>query len=183
MRVFQEQIINFIYRIVTGSKRIRMILTPLVGFFFLCIVLLLTASSFFLDRFLGLPEYISKPFNTLLCFPFFVGGTFLWLWCLWIFLKNNGTPVPLNPPPKLITNGPYAYSRNPMMTGLFMIMTGTGIFFGSMTLTFVMTPMFVLISILEFKSIEEPELEKRFGDTYVAYRKKTPIIIPKIHSK
>jgi len=50
-----------------------------------------------------------------------------------------------------------------MMTGLFMVMAGIGIYFGSITLTFIMTPLFVFMSILEFKNLEEPELEKRFG--------------------
>jgi len=66
------------------------------------------------------------------------------------------------------------------MTGLFLAMAGVGIFFGSITLTFIMTPLFVLMSILEFKNIEEPELEKRFGKEYKTYKEKTPIMIPKI---
>ena len=88
--------------------------------------------------------------------------------------------MPINPPPRLVTDGPYAYSRNPMMTGLFMVMIGIGILFGSIALTFIMTPMFVFMSILEFKYLEEPELEKRFGKEYTEYKEKTPIIIPKI---
>jgi len=67
-----------------------------------------------------------------------------------------------------------------MMTGLFMVMAGIGIFAGSVALTFLMTPLFVLISIIEFKYIEEPELEKRFGKIYSEYKEKTPLIIPKI---
>lgn len=89
--------------------------------------------------------------------------------------------MPVNPPPQLVTNGPYAYSRNPMMTGLFMVMAGIGIYFGSITLTFVMTPLFIFMSILEFRYIEEPELTKRFGKEYVEYKEKTPLIIPKLH--
>jgi protein-S-isoprenylcysteine O-methyltransferase Ste14 len=93
----------------------------------------------------------------------------------------KGTPVPINPPPKLVTSGPYAYSRNPMMTGLFMVIAGIGIYFGSITLTFVMTPLFIFMSVLEFKYIEEPELAKRFGKEYLEYKEKTPIIIPKLY--
>jgi protein-S-isoprenylcysteine O-methyltransferase Ste14 len=43
-----------------------------------------------------------------------------------------------------------------------------------------MTPLFVLMSILEFKYIEEPELTRRFGGAYAEYKEKTPIIIPGI---
>lgn len=183
MKSFRESIINLIYKTATGTKRMRMILTPLVGFIFFCIVLLLIVASFNLDRFLGLPEFIAQPLSIALSLPFIIGGTLLWLWSAGKFFKTKGTPVPINPPPKLVTDGPYAYSRNPMMTGLFLVMAGIGIFSGSITLTFVMTPLFVLISILEFKCIEEPELEKRFGKVYTAYKEKTPIIIPGIRKK
>jgi protein-S-isoprenylcysteine O-methyltransferase Ste14 len=180
MKAFREQIVNFIYKVVTGTKRFRLLLTPLLGSIFFCMVLLLIVTSFYLDRYFGLPEFISKPFSIAVSLPFLIVGTILWLWCAGKFFKTKGTPVPINPPPKLVTDGPYTYSRNPMMTGLFMVMIGIGIYFGSITLTFIMTPLFVFMSILEFKYIEEPELEKRFGKEYREYKGRTPIIIPKI---
>jgi len=180
MKAFLEQIINFIYKVATGTKRFRLLLTPLFGAIFFCMVLLLIVTSFYLDRYFGLPEFISKPFSNVVSLPFLIIGTILWLWCAGKFFKTKGTPVPINPPPKLVTDGPYTYTRNPMMTGLFMVMTGIGILFGSITLIFIMTPLFVFMSILEFKYIEEPELEKRFGKEYREYKGRTPIIIPKI---
>jgi len=180
MKAFREWIINLIYNVATGTKKIRLILTPLVGFIFFCIVLLLIVTSFFLDRFLGLPKFISMSLSIAVSAPFLIIGAFLWLWSVVKFFKTKGTPVPINPPPKLVTDGPYAYSRNPMMTGLFLAVAGIGILFGSISLTFIMTPLFVLMSILEFKYIEEPELMKRFGKEYSEYRKRTPIIIPKV---
>jgi protein-S-isoprenylcysteine O-methyltransferase Ste14 len=180
MKAFQEWIINLIYRVATSAKGIRLILTPLVGFIFFFIVLLLIFTSFFLDSYFGLPEFISRSLGMAISMPFLIIGSFLWLWSAVKFFKTKGTPVPINPPPKLVTDGPYAYSRNPMMTGLFMIIAGIGILFGSITLTFIMTPLFVFISILEFKYIEEPELMKRFGKEYSGYKERTPIIIPKI---
>ena len=181
MKEFREWIINLIYNVATGTKRIRRILTPLVGFIFFCIVLLLIFSSFFLDRLLGLPKFISRPLSIAVSTPFLITGAFLWLWSALKFFKTKGTPVPINPPPRLVTDGPYACSRNPMMTGLFMVVAGIGILFGSISLTFIMMPLFVFISILEFKYIEEPELMKRFGNEYSKYKERTPIIIPKLH--
>ncbi len=183
MKKLIEGVVNFIYGIATGTKRARLFLTPLFGCVFSGVVLLLIFLSLYLDHFLGLPEFIAKPLRMILSLPFLVGGSLLWLWCVVKFFKTKGTPVPVNPPPKLITDGPYAYSRNPMMTGLFMVMAGIGIYFGSVTLTFFMTPLFVLMSVLEFKYIEEPELEKRFGEVYTEYKEKTPIIILGIHRK
>ncbi|PKN51310.1 MAG: hypothetical protein CVU55_12825 [Deltaproteobacteria bacterium HGW-Deltaproteobacteria-13] len=181
MKALREWIINLIYKGATNTKKIRMLLTPLVGSIFFCIVLLLIFTSFFLDRHFGFPEFIARPFNMAFSLPFLIIGSALWLWCAVKFFKTKGTPVPINPPPQLVTDGPYAYSRNPMMTGLFMVMAGIGILYGSVTLTFIMTPLFVLMSILEFKYIEEPELTKRFGKDYSEYKEKTPIIIPRIH--
>jgi protein-S-isoprenylcysteine O-methyltransferase Ste14 len=181
MKALQEWIINLIYKGVTSTKKTRTLLTPFVGFIFFCVVLFLIVGSFFLDRFLGLSPFISEPFSIVISAPFLIAGTFLWLWSAIKFFKTKGIPVPINPPPKLVTNGPYAYSRNPMMTGLFMVMAGIGIYFGSITLTFVMTPLFIFMSVLEFKYIEEPELAKRFGKEYLEYKEKTPIIIPKLY--
>jgi protein-S-isoprenylcysteine O-methyltransferase Ste14 len=181
MNAFRERIINLIYTVATGTKRVRVLLTPIVGLVFFCVVLFLIIISFFLDRVFGFSALLPKPLAVAISMPILIPGLFLWLWSAGKFFKTKGTPVPINPPPKLVTDGPYAYSRNPMMTGLFMVMAGIGVFFGSVTLTFFMTPLFVFMSILEFKYIEEPELEKRFGKEYVEYRKKTPIIIPRIH--
>jgi protein-S-isoprenylcysteine O-methyltransferase Ste14 len=178
MKALRESIINIIYEGATSTKRIRILLTPLVGFIFFCIISLLILVSFFLDRFFGFAEFISKPLEIMISMPILILGSCLWLWCAGKFFKTKGTPVPINPPPKLVTDGPYAYSRNPMMTGLFMIMIGIGILFGSVTLTFLITPLFVFMSILEFKYIEEPELMKRFDKNYTDYKEKTPIIIP-----
>lgn len=183
MKTLREWIINLIYKGATSTKSTRTLLTPLVGLVFFCIVLFLIIASFFLDRFFEINRFVSKPLSIVISAPFLIIGSFLWLWSAAKFFKTKGTPVPINPPPKLVTDGPYAYTRNPMMTGLFMAMAGLGIFFGSITLTFIMTPLFIFISILEFKYIEEPELAKRFGKEYTEYKKKTPIIIPRLCKK
>ena len=51
MKKFFEGVVNFIYGIVTGTKRVRLFLTPLFGFVFSCIVLLLLFLSLYLDYF------------------------------------------------------------------------------------------------------------------------------------
>jgi protein-S-isoprenylcysteine O-methyltransferase Ste14 len=180
MTALRERIIDFFYQTATGAKRLRLLLTPIFGLVFSLVVLLMILVSFYLDCFFGWPPWISRPYRTVIALPLLTGGALLWLWCAGKFLKTRGTPVPVNPPPRLVTDGPYAYSRNPMMTGLFMVMAGIGIFFGSVTLTFIMTPLFVLASLLEFRYIEEPELARRFGKAYTDYKDKTPIIIPRL---
>ena len=104
-------------------------------------------------------------------------------WSVQNFLKVKGTPVPFNPPPQLVTSGPYAYTRNPMLTGVFALLFGFGIFFGSVSLLFVFTPLFILLNFWELKAIEEPELVKRLGQEYIEYREMTPMFVPRFSSR
>jgi protein-S-isoprenylcysteine O-methyltransferase Ste14 len=52
------------------------------------------------------------------------------------------------------------------------------IFFGFILFVFIFTPLFIYANYWELKAIEEPELVKRLGAEYVAYRKKTPMFFP-----
>lgn len=180
MSVLTEKIVNLLYKGVTARGTAKRILTPLMGLLFFCLVLFSIIASFYIDQYFGFPKIFSKPFALAAALPVLLIGAALWLWPVWFFFKEKGTPVPISPPPRLITHGPYAYSRNPMMTGIFLLLFGLGVLFRSLSLTFIVTPLFVFFSILEFKFIEEPELEKRFGKAYADYRAKTPLIIPKI---
>lgn len=183
MRGFCETVIGFFHRTATGPERIRKRLTPIAAGFFAFLVLLTIALSFLMDRFFGLTEFIARPYGAAVSLPFLAGGLWLWLWSVGRFLKAKGTPMPVNPPRALVTDGPYAYSRNPMMTGVFLMLAGIGILFGSVFLTFVGTPLLAVMSVAGFKCVEEPELERRFGRAYMAYRDRTPILIPRLRRK
>jgi protein-S-isoprenylcysteine O-methyltransferase Ste14 len=165
------------------SKRLRIILTPLGAVIFLSLILLCIYAALRLDGILGLPRIPSRPWNLILSMPFLAGGFSLWLWSLWHFLKARGTPVPFNPPPRLVTSGPYADCRNPMILGVFIMLAGAGLYLRSPSLTVLLAPLFLAVSALEFKYIEEPELERRLGDDYRAYKKRTPMFLPDFKNK
>lgn len=42
--------------------------------------------------------------------------------------RGRGTPLPYDPPQKLVTSGPYAYLANPMQTAAVLLMAGWGLF-------------------------------------------------------
>ena len=87
--------------------------------------------------------------------------------------------MPLNPPPKVVSTGPYAYVRNLMLSGGFMQIFGFGLLVKSISVAFLFTPLFILLNVLELKAIEEPELAKRLGEEYIEYRKQTPMFFPR----
>ena len=170
--------IDFLYKVATGSKKLRNIFTPIGAIFYGVFTALFIVIALQADKWLNLPQLFSRPLNIILSLPFFPLALFLMGWSVLNFLKVKGTPVPFNPPPRLVTTGPYAYVRNPMLTGISVLLFGFGILFGSISLIFIFTPLFISINVWELKAIEEPELVKRLGEEYIEYKKRTPMFIP-----
>ena len=113
----------------------------------------------------------------LLCFA---GGLFLTVWSLKLFADaGNGSPAPWNPVGKLIITGPYAYMRNPMLTGVFLILLGEALLFQSRALGWYWL-IFVMINAFYFPLSEEKGLLKRFGKEYETYKNNVPRFIPRL---
>lgn len=173
----KEKAIDTIFNTATGNSTKRTLLTPLVGGMFVIVTSLFVIVPLMLDAIFHIPKLWSVPFNYIFSIPVISGGLIFMIWSIFYYIKFKGTPVPVNPPPKLITTGPFAFSRNPMHGGLFLIMFGLGIYFSSILSVFLFTPLYILIDVWFLKSIEEPELVKRLGNEYIEYRKRTPMFL------
>ena len=176
----REKLIEIFYKVATSSSQIRTLLTPVGLIFFFTLLMLFIVVSLQVDKFLGLPKLLPTSLNIIVSVPILATGLFFMLWSILHFIKVKGTPVPFNPPSKLVTTGPYAYVRNPMLSGVFILLFGLSILFRSISLVFIFTPLFVLLNVLELKAIEEPELEKRLGREYSEYKKRVPMFIPRV---
>ena len=172
--------IDALYKVATGSRNIRNFFTPIGAIVYGLLVFVFVVIALYVDRLIGLTNIFPNPLNLILSIPIFLLSLFLIGWSVHNFLMAKGTPVPFNPPPQLVTTGPYVYTRNPMLTGVFSLLFGCGVFFGSISLLFVFTPLFIYINFWELKLIEEPELEKRLGEDYIKYRKRTPMLFPNL---
>jgi protein-S-isoprenylcysteine O-methyltransferase Ste14 len=170
--------INFLYNVSTGTKKVRNLLTPIGIIIFGTFIFLFVFAALYIDNILNLPKLNLNEWNIVISTSLIIFGLFYVIWSVIHFLKVKGTPVPVNPPPKLVSTGPYAYTRNPMLTGIFSLMFGIGFWISSFSLIVIFTPLFILANSLELKLIEEPELEKRLGEKYVEYKKRTPMFIP-----
>jgi len=179
----RKKLIDYLYKVATGSKKVRNLLTPVGAIFFACFITLFVLLALQLDQLLTLPRFIPSPFNLILSLPILFPGLSLIGWSALHFLKMKGTPVPFNPPPKLVVDGPYAYVRNPMLSGVFISLFGFGLLIGSFSFTFILTPLFIALNVWELKAIEEPELAKRLGEEYLEYKNKTPMFIPNYRQK
>jgi protein-S-isoprenylcysteine O-methyltransferase Ste14 len=175
---FQNSWINLLHRAATGTKKTRTLLTPVGLTIFAAFTALFVFVAIIVDRLLSLPHLLQKGARLPVSIPMITVGLVVTAWSVLHFLKVKGTPVPFNPPPKVVKTGPYRYARNPMLSGVFLFLFGIGFIVNSASLVFFFTPLYVLINVWELKKIEEPELIKRLGVEYIEYRRHTPMFIP-----
>ncbi len=172
--------VDVFYSVTTGSRRRRLFLTPVGLAVFAGLLLLVVLGSLFTDRALGLPRLLSGALGSVIGVALLAPGVMLCAWCVVLFWRARGTPVPFNPPRELVVVGPYAWVRNPMLTGVFACLFGLGFVLHSLSLVVVWTPVFVLVNAIELKLVEEPELERRLGTSYSEYRKRVPMFVPRV---
>jgi protein-S-isoprenylcysteine O-methyltransferase Ste14 len=176
----RDRWISFLHRAATGTKKTRTLLTPIGVVIFGVFTGLFMVLAVLVDRWLSLLWPLSSVLSWLIAAPLITIGVGLTAWSASHFLKVKGTPVPFNPPPTLVMTGPYQFVRNPMLTGVFLLLFGIGFAIKSLSLVVLFTPLFVLANVWELKEIEEPELVKRLGEDYVAYQQRTPMFIPRM---
>jgi protein-S-isoprenylcysteine O-methyltransferase Ste14 len=174
----RERWISILYHTATGTRKTRTLLTPVGVLIFGLFTALFVFFAVLLDGALALRWPIPVTVSELLSIPMMAIGVAITAWSVFHFLKVSGTPVPFNPPPTLVDSGPYRYARNPMLTGVFLLLFGIGFAIKSLSLVVLFTPLYVLANVWELKEIEEPELIRRLGDEYLEYRKRTPMFVP-----
>lgn len=99
-------------------------------------------------------------------------GLIIMLHCIYRFIvEGYGTISPFIPTKKLVVNGLYKYSRNPMYLGVLIMLLAECFISASfylMTYSLLVFLLFNLFIIL----VEEPRLIKVFGKEYKQYKKK-----------
>lgn len=111
------------------------------------------------------------------------GAALYFTTAFWGFaVRGKGTPLPLDPPKKLVVEGPYRVVRNPMYWAVALVMFGEALVFRSLALAgwaaglFAGAILFVLL-------VEEPSLKRKFGEEYEAYRRQVPRWLPRLRAK
>ena len=79
------------------------------------------------------------------------------------------------------TDGLLQHVRHPLYSGLILLLIGY-FFFNPITSTGFSGGMMILYIIIGIQ-FEERKLIKRFGDKYIVYKKKTPMLIPKFWNR
>lgn len=175
-----NSIAEFVYRIAIKPDRKRFYWSIAGVVFWYGAVILMIVLSPWLDGLLGLNLSIPSAVRFPVAVVLLVSGVPIVLLTILHFLRIKGTPIPFNPPTKLVTNGLYGIIRNPMHLGWTIILIGLAVLMQSFTLLVIFIPIFILVHILYLKFVEEKELGKKFGQAYLDYKKRVPMFIPRV---
>lgn len=112
---------------------------------------------------------------------FAAAGLALMLWTMRLFAVagGGGTPAPWDPIKNFVVLGPYRYVRNPMLIGVNLVLFAEVLLLQSIPI-FLWMIAFVILNTIYFALSEEPQLEKRFGEAYAAYKRNVPRWIPRL---
>ncbi len=107
-------------------------------------------------------------------------GLGLLAWTIGLFASiGKGTLGAWDPPRNLVVAGPYRHVRNPMISGVFLVLSAWSAAFGSLLLLG-WAGLFLCVNHAYFLRFEEPGLANRFGAAYREYARHVPRWIPRL---
>jgi protein-S-isoprenylcysteine O-methyltransferase Ste14 len=113
----------------------------------------------------------------------FLVGVVIWIICLDLFSRRgHGTPFPLDAPRNLVTTGPFAVVRNPIMAAEILVVWAEALYFSSYGI-FLYAVLATLAGHASVLYVEEPELRERFGKHYEAYCRRVPRWFPRLRPR
>ena len=92
---------------------------------------------------------------------------------------GRGTLAPWDPTRRLVVRGPYRYVRNPMISGVLFILLGEAALFRSVPLLLWFGAV-LAVNAVYLPLVEEPGLQRRFGEDYERYRADVPRWLPRL---
>ena len=106
-----------------------------------------------------------------------VGG---WIACLDAFTRRGrGTPFQQEAPSRLVTDGLFGVVRNPIIVSELMVIWGEALYVASLGVVVYAIAVCVGGHLIVLY-IEEPELRRRFGESYDVYCQNVPRWFPKL---
>jgi len=108
-----------------------------------------------------------------------LSGAALFAACLARFgRQGGGTLAPWDPPTRLVVEGPYAYVRHPMISGVVLLLVAEAMLLRSVA-HFAWATAFAALNAVYLPLLEEPGLRRRFGAAYDEYASHVPRLVPR----
>ncbi len=94
-------------------------------------------------------------------------------------VEGRGTLAPWDPPRRLVVTGPYRHVRNPMISGVLLVLAGEALVLLSRPHG-IWALVFLAVNAVYIPLVEEPRLAQRFGERYAEYRRQVPQLVPRL---
>jgi protein-S-isoprenylcysteine O-methyltransferase Ste14 len=168
------------------TLRILLVYLFSMGLFFCVIPALTIGIGHVPDPMLGLPQLDFGPAMLILS-GLALGLGLFWMAWSWYSLLSLGKDHPqeafgvsLAPgTARLVTAGPFKYTRNPMVFGYLITLAGLGCAWRSIGASLITPVIGGVLFVVYAKLFEERSLEKRFGTQYTLYRHRVPLVVPR----
>jgi protein-S-isoprenylcysteine O-methyltransferase Ste14 len=108
-----------------------------------------------------------------------VTGSVAMLSVINLAVKGFGAPFAVALSQKLAVDWMYAWTRNPMILSTLAFGLSLGIWFQSVMFVLWVLLLFAPALLAVVKIFEERELEIRFGESYLEYKSRTPLLFPR----
>jgi len=132
------------------------------------------------DEILGLPPLPWKPFFLILGILLAIPGLY-YLGITNKLLRKLGSGAnAFRLTKQIVAEDVYKQTRNPMSFGYYLFALAIAFLIGSTTITLSVILGVIPAHLFFLKYFEECELELRFGDSYLEYKKSVPFLFPKI---
>jgi protein-S-isoprenylcysteine O-methyltransferase Ste14 len=113
---------------------------------------------------------IPRPWNWL-GILFILAGVALAVSGAGLFRRHNTGVVPFSPATRLVSEGPYRFTRNPMYLGMVMLLVGVATMCGTLS-PWVVIPIFAWWIDRRFIAQEEVMLADVFGEDYLRFKQR-----------
>ena len=87
-----------------------------------------------------------------------------------LFRRTGQDPAPWAPTPEIVSSGVYRFTRNPMYVGMTLLQIAIGVGFANLWILALVPPAVAVIQAIAIRH-EEAYLERKFGATYLDYKR------------
>jgi protein-S-isoprenylcysteine O-methyltransferase Ste14 len=127
---------------------------------------------------LGWPQFPSAAGRVVAVLAFAAASVLGLASALTMATKGQGTPLPYDAPRALVTDGPYAWIRNPMAVAGMAQGAAVALWYGSVSVLAYVIAGGVLWHVV-VRPVEEQDLIQTFGGPYTRYRTRVPLWWPR----
>lgn len=133
------------------------------------LMLVLCITGMILHYYYGSPTITIEGEFKNIGYLFMVAGAAIPAWSAAIFRRVKTNIIPYKSPDKMVTEGPFRFSRNPMYLGMMFVLIGVSVRLGSLE-SLIFVALFFAVANWWYIPFEETKMRAVFGEDFDRYQ-------------